>query len=195
LQERECERVGGSGSIKVDVRIIAATNRDLLKAMRGSTFREDLYYRLNVFPITLPPLRERPEDLPLLVHFFVNKFMTRVGKSLNDISRQTMERLVAYPWPGNVRELENILERAVILSRGSTLEIGPELLPTTTILPISGEVDLATLERNHIRTVLEKTAWVIEGPSGAARILGLHPNTLRSRMKKLGVARGAHDIS
>jgi PAS domain S-box-containing protein len=196
LQERECERVGGRAAIAVDVRVIAASNRDLLRAVRDQTFREDLYYRLNVFPITLPPLRERRDDIPLLAHFFANKFMARFGKRLQGIGRQTMQRLLAYPWPGNVRELENILERAVILAQGDTLEIGPDLLPTS--IPSTsdqGELDLATLERNHIRTVLEKTSWVIDGPRGAARVLGLHPNTLRSRMKRLGITRTSHDIS
>jgi formate hydrogenlyase transcriptional activator len=196
LQERECERVGGSAPIQVDVRLIAASNRDLLKAVRENSFREDLYYRLNVFPLVLPPLRERTEDIPLLVHFFANKFMTRIGKHLQAISRQTMQRLVAYPWPGNVRELENILERAVILSQGNTLEIGPDLLPKS--LPVAssqGQLDLAIVERNHILTVLEQTDWVIEGPRGAATILGLHANTLRSRMKKLGITRTAHEGS
>jgi formate hydrogenlyase transcriptional activator len=196
LQERECERVGGSAPVAVDVRVIAASNRDLLRAVREKTFREDLYYRLNVFPITLPPLRERNDDIPLLAHFFANKFMSRIGKRLQSISRQTMQRLLAYPWPGNVRELENILERAVILAQGDTLEIGPDLLPTSMpITPNQEELDLATLERNHIRAVLVKTSWIIDGPRGAARILGLHANTLRSRMKKLGIARASHEIS
>jgi PAS domain S-box-containing protein len=196
LQERECERVGGGAPIAVDVRVIAASNRDLLKAVRDATFREDLFYRLNVFPLALPPLRERPEDIPLLAHFFANKFMTRIGKRLQGISRQTMERLLAYRWPGNVRELENILERAVILAQGDTLEIGADLLPASPpVSPDEGEPDLATLERNRILTVLEQTDWVIEGPRGAARILGLHPNTLRSRMKKRGITRAGHEGS
>src|SRR5262249_27282240 len=152
--------------------------------------------RLNVFPIALPPLRERTEDIPLLAHFFANKFMTRIGKHLQAISHRTMRRLVAYPWPGNIRELENILERAVILSQGNTLEIGPDLLPDSIpVVPNQGQLDLATLERNHILCVLEQTDWVIEGPRGAAKILGLHANTLRSRMKKLGIARTTHEGS
>jgi formate hydrogenlyase transcriptional activator len=195
MQEREFERVGGSAPIQVDVRVIAASNRDLLKAVRDKTFREDLYYRLNVFPIALPSLRERTEDIPLLAHFFANKFMTRIGKRLQAISQRTMQRLVAYPWPGNIRELENILERAVILSQGNTLEIGPDLLPDSIPAPNQGQLDLATLERNHILRVLEQTGGVIEGPRGAARILGLHANTLRSRMKKFGITRTAHEGS
>jgi transcriptional regulator with GAF, ATPase, and Fis domain len=196
LQERECERVGGSSPLAVDVRVIAASNRDLLKAVRDRTFREDLYYRLNVFPLALPPLRQRTEDIPLLAHFFADQFMTRIGKRLRGISRPTMQRLLAYPWPGNVRELENILERAVILAQGDTLEIGPDLLPSPTpAAPGPGLLDLATLERTHIVAVLEKVEWVIDGPRGAAKILGLHANTLRSRMKKLGISRTTHEVS
>jgi formate hydrogenlyase transcriptional activator len=204
LQEREFERVGGGAPIPVDVRVIAASNRDLLKGVRDKTFREDLYYRLNVFPIALPPLRERTDDIPLLANFFANKFMTRIGKRLEGIGWQTMQRLLAYPWPGNVRELENILERAAILAQSDTLEIGPDLLPASMSQSASGlnpetssqgQLDLATLERNHILTVLEKTNWVIAGPNGAAKILGLHSNTLRSRLKKLGITRAAYEIS
>jgi PAS domain S-box-containing protein len=130
LQEREFDRVGGTAPIRVDVRVIAATNRDLLQEVRDKRFREDLYYRLNVFPVRLPPLRERRDDIPLLVHFLVNKFAPRVGKRLDGVSRETMRRLQVYPWPGNVRELENVLERAVILATGPTLDIAPDLLPT-----------------------------------------------------------------
>jgi transcriptional regulator with GAF, ATPase, and Fis domain len=199
LQEHEFDRVGGKAPIKVDVRVIAATNRDLLGAVREKKFREDLFYRLNVFPIQLPPLRERPDDIPLLVHFMVNKFATRIGKHIESVSKQTMDRLLAYPWPGNVRELENILERALILAPGTTLEIGPDI-PTTTSgdaieNPRSGLETLEDVERNHILAVLERTDWVIDGPNGAARILKLHPNTLRSRMKKLGITRTAHEVS
>src|SRR5262249_48503141 len=128
LQEREFERVGGTTPIKTDVRVIAATNRDLLKAVREKSFREDLYYRLNVFPVSLPPLRDRTSDIPLLVQFLVNKFKMRIGKSIDSVSHKTMQRLMGYPWPGNVRELENVLERAVILANSPTLEIGPEFL-------------------------------------------------------------------
>ncbi len=178
------------------MRIIAATNRDLLKAVRENTFREDLYYRLNVFPIALPPLRERTEDIPLLVHFFVHKFASRIGKRIEGVSRETMHRLRTYPWPGNVRELENILERAVILATGPLLEITADVLPT--ILPAASRSSPRTMqnmERDHILSVLEQTRWVINGPRGAAQILNLHPNTLRSRMKKLGIVRAAHEPS
>lgn len=207
LQEREFERVGSSTPIKVDVRIIAATNRDLRKAVAERTFREDLFYRLNVFPVTLPPLRERKGDVPLLVQFFVDKFSKRLGKRIQSISPQTMRHLSDYAWPGNIRELENVLERGVILASGTTLEIGPELLggvvpgssgaPVTLVEPPvpSSDRTLESTERSHILKVLNDTRWVIEGPAGAARILNLHPNTLRSRLKKLGIKRVTHEIS
>lgn len=196
LQEREFDRVGGGAPIKVDVRVIAATNRDLLQSVRDQKFREDLFYRLNVFPVRLPSLRERAGDIPLLVHFLVGKFAGRIGKSIESVGRATMDLLVAYPWPGNVRELENVLERAVILSSGPILEIDPDFLPVPEV-PAARRDDarLEEVERNHIREVLETTNWVIEGARGAAKVLGLHPNTLRSRMKKLGLVRRSHDRS
>jgi transcriptional regulator with GAF, ATPase, and Fis domain len=127
LQEREFDRVGGTAPIRVDVRVLAATKRDLFKAVREKVFREDLYYRLSVFPLRLPPLRDRRDDIPPLVLFLVNKFASRIGKRIYGVYKDTMRRLVAYPWPGNVRELENIIERAVILANGSILEIGPDI--------------------------------------------------------------------
>ncbi len=189
LQEHELERVGGTQTIKVDVRVIAATNRDLEKAVKENRFREDLYYRLNVFPIPLPPLRERKEDISLLVQYFVNKHTLRLGKSIEKIRQETMEQLTAYPWPGNVRELENVIERAVILSKGPTLEVGDDLLASSNLgdSEETASLTLEEIERNHILKVLERTQGVIEGPKGAARILNLHPNTLRSRLKKLGI--------
>jgi PAS domain S-box-containing protein len=203
LQEREFDRVGGAAPIKADVRVLAATNRDLLQAVRDKAFREDLYYRLSVFPIPLPPLRARREDIPLLVHFLVGKFVARIGKPVESVSPETVRRLLAYPWPGNVRELENVLERAVILATGPTLEIGPDVLPgaaegTTppaSSPPLSPSASLETVESNHILSVLERTGWVIDGPGGAAKVLGVHPNTLRSRMKKLGIKRPSHEMS
>lgn len=196
LQEREFDRVGGAASIKADVRVLAATNRDLLKAVRDKTFREDLYYRLSVFPIRLPPLRERKEDIAPLVQFLVNKFATRIGRRIDSVGQETMRRLHAYSWTGNVRELENVLERAVILAAGPTLEIGPDVLAGTAdeIPPASpgALVTLETMEREHILAVVQQTAGVIDGPRGAAKVLGLHPNTLRSRMKKLGIGRPPH---
>jgi PAS domain S-box-containing protein len=201
LQEREFDRVGGSAPIKVDVRVLAATNRDLLKAVREKAFREDLYYRLSVFPLQLPPLRDRKEDLPPLALFLVNKFAARIGKRIDGVDRETMRRLLAYPWPGNVRELENVLERAVILASGPTLAIGADVLPGIVEPPAcegpasKPPATLEATEREHILTVLGQTNWVVEGPRGAAKLLGLHPNTLRSRMKKLGIRRTAHDPS
>ncbi len=199
LQEREFERVGGTAPINVDVRVIAATNRDLLKAVRAGNFREDLFYRLNVFPVHLPALRERPDDIPLLVQFLIGKFAARIGKKIDGVSRATMERLWAYQWPGNVRELENVLERAVILSKGQTLEIDSDVLTVSPVATdgsgVTPDPSLESVERGHIVAVLDRTNWVIEGARGAAKILGLHPNTLRSRMKKLGITRLGHEIS
>jgi PAS domain S-box-containing protein len=212
LQEREFERVGGSAPIRVDVRVIAATNRDLLREVHEKRFREDLYYRLNVFPVRLPPLRERKADIPLLVHFLMNKFTLRIGKPLDGVSGPTMQLLRNYAWPGNIRELENVLERAIILATGQTLHISPELLPTSIPpasikLPIvaaafAGSTDkplmqdpeqshliLEIVERDHILAILEQTNWLITGPRGAAKVLGLNPSTLRNRMKKLGLKR------
>jgi PAS domain S-box-containing protein len=190
LQEREFERVGGTTAIKVDVRVIAATNRDLLKAVKERTFREDLYYRLNVFPIELPPLRDRATDIPQLVHFLVSKFAMRVGKRIENVSGAAIERLQSYSWPGNVRELENVLERAVILSNSTTLEIESEMLalPSLDAAADGNPSTLEEVDREYIKTVLNQTNGVIEGEQGAAKILGLHPNTLRSRMKKLNIA-------
>jgi PAS domain S-box-containing protein len=195
LQEREFERVGGGSPIKVDIRILTATNRDLLQAVRDKTFREDLYYRLSVFPIALPPLRQRKEDIPLLVPYLVHKFAARIGKRIDRVTEQTIQRLIDYPWPGNVRELENILERSIILTTGSTLAIAPDLLPLADTAPATGQQQtLESVERDHIVSVLNQSDWVVEGPRGAARILGLHPNTLRNRMKKLGITRVSHQI-
>jgi formate hydrogenlyase transcriptional activator len=200
LQEREFDRVGGGKApISVDVRVIAATNRDLLAAVREKKFREDLYYRLNVFPLRLPPLRERKADISLLAHFLVKKFATSIGKSIERISAEALERLDAYDWPGNVRELENVIERAVILSSRPVLDIDPDVfVPRAVGSPSAVEESsqaLEEVERAHICKVLEETSWIIEGTKGAARVLGLHPNTLRSRLKKLGIARPPLDSS
>ncbi|HJZ58482.1 MAG TPA: sigma 54-interacting transcriptional regulator [Gemmataceae bacterium] len=197
LQEREFERVGGTSPVRVDVRVIAATNRDLARMAKEGKFREDLFYRLNVFPVRLPPLRDRRDDIPLLVRFFVNKFAARLGKRIESVGTDTLELLAAYPWPGNIRELENVLERAVILADGHELEIDPDVLPVAGGVPESGpsgggEQSLVAVERDHILSVLRQTDWVIEGPGGAAKVLAMHPNTLRSRLKKLGISRPAH---
>jgi PAS domain S-box-containing protein len=196
LQEREIERLGGGTPIPIDVRIISATNRDLLEDVRAGKFREDLYYRLSVFPIALPPLRDRVEDIPLLVRFLVDKFATRTGRRLDGVSPETMRRLVAYPWPGNIRELENVIERAAILATGPTLEVDAELATGPSVRAEDpSDCSLEAVERRHIIAVLRQTHWVIDGPRGAAQVLGLHPNTLRSRLKKLGVTRSSHQPS
>jgi len=201
LQEGEFDRIGGKAPMVVDVRVIAATNRDLAQAVRDKTFREDLYYRLNVFPIHVPALRDRRQDIPLLASYFMTRFAARLGRPIEGIAPQTMTRLIDYAWPGNIRELENIMERAVILTTGRTLEVAAEMLPANA-RPIAMDsesarppTNLEELERSHILSVLDQARWVIEGPRGAAKILGLHPNTLRSRMKRLGIARPSHDQS
>lgn len=199
LQEHELERVGGTTPIRADVRVIAATNRDLAKAMKDGTFREDLFYRLNVFPIQVPPLRQRAGDIPLLVKFLIRRFSMQVGKQINSVSHPTMQRLMEYAWPGNIRELENVIERAVILNSTDVLEVEPELLPARAVAPQTSPnpelASLADVQREHILAALEKSNWVIEGDRGAAKILNMHPNTLRSRMKKMGLARPTHEIS
>lgn len=196
LQEGEIERLGSASTIKVDVRVIAATNRDLEEARAKGAFREDLYYRLNVFPIMCPPLRERADDIPLLVKHFIGKYNSKIGKNIESIPNNVMEALQAYSWPGNVRELENIVERAVILSRGTQLEPG-DWLPKTTVsasadASSSGATPIPTLEekeREHITEVLELTGWRVRGERGAAEVLGIKPTTLEARMKKLNIQR------
>jgi PAS domain S-box-containing protein len=193
MQEREFDRIGGTTSIKVDVRVLAATNRDLLEEVRDRRFREDLYYRLSVFPIHLPPLRERSGDLPLLARFLVEKYAARIGRRIDGVSAESMQRLQAYAWPGNVRELENVIERAVILATGPMLDIS--LTNAAADSKTDNGATLETVERNHILRVLRQTDWLIDGPRGAARILDLHPNTLRSRMKKLDISRSMAEES
>ena len=189
LQEGEFERVGGP-TIRVGVRVIAATNRDLEAATHEGRFRADLFYRLNVFPIRIPPLRERPEDVPLLVRYFVTKYARKLGRTIETVPERTLDCLVAYPWPGNIRELENVIERAVIVSRGPGLELG-EWLPAPSVRPEARVPTLEELERDHILTVLRMTGWRVSGDRGAAVVLGLKPTTLEARMKKLGITRGA----
>ena len=203
LQEHEFEPLGSSRTLKVNVRIIAASNRDMEKAVQEDRFRADLYYRLNVLPIAVPPLRERRADIPLLATFFVERFARQFGKQITGVSQDTMDTLSRYDWPGNIRELQNVIERAVVLSRTPVLRLGTDLLPSRTA-PASDEAHkfgnaslldesstLEQVEKRHIVRVLEETSWVIEGDRGAAKILDLHPNTLRSRMKKLGIERAA----
>jgi transcriptional regulator with GAF, ATPase, and Fis domain len=185
LQDKVVERLGGGQSIKVDVRIIAATNRDLEKCVANQTFREDLYYRLNVFPVTVPPLRDRTEDIPALVWAFVDEFSKAFGKHIDSISKESLAALQQHAWPGNVRELRNLVERAVILTAGPRLAIDG---PKTTPVP-SRTNRLIDLEAEHIRRVLESVDWRVRGAGGAAELLGLKPTTLDSRMEKLGVVR------
>jgi PAS domain S-box-containing protein len=218
LQEREFERVGGSETVRVDVRVLASTNRDLRDMVARGRFREDLYYRLNVFPIVLPPLRERRSDIAILVHAFLRRFARQAGKRIERVSPEAMRRLESYPWPGNVRELQNVIERAVILAAGPSIGLDalPELAPVAALVAPAVRAPLAAPppaaepaneagaapaarvrlphaidadERDYVARVLEETAWVIEGSRGAARLLGLHPNTLRSRMKRWGLKR------
>jgi chemotaxis protein methyltransferase CheR len=186
IQDGEFERLGSSGSIKVDVRVIAATNRNLEEEVRRGRFREDLWYRLNIFPITVPPLRERMEDIALLVDFFVKKISRRLGKSVENIPTTVMNSLQDYQWPGNVRELENVLERAVINSSGPKLRLVDELKKPRKDLPTTQRT-LEEVERNHIVRVLEQTNGKVSGKNGAAEILGLNRSTLRARMRKLNI--------
>jgi transcriptional regulator with GAF, ATPase, and Fis domain len=186
LQERTIERLGSTHPIKVDVRIIAATNRNLEKAVDDKAFREDLFYRLNVFPISVPPLRERMEDLPGLVWEFVDEFSKALGKSIESISEESMRELRQYSWPGNVRELRNVVERAVIIASGPRLAIP---IPQRGSRPPMAPQTLRNLETEHIRATLEATQWRIRGAGGAAERLGLKPTTLEGRMAKLGLVR------
>src|SRR5262245_311308 len=196
LQEQEFEPVGSSKTLRVDVRIIAATNRDLTEEVRLGRFRSDLFFRLNVIPLTVPPLRKRPEDIPLLVTYFVSRFGKKFGRKIDGVSRDAMELLTKYQWPGNVRELQNIIERAVVLATGPVLTVDAELLSIGDAQVLAAPetasragqfVSMRDAERQHVEAVLKHTNGVIEGPQGAARILNLNPNTLRSRMRKLGV--------
>jgi formate hydrogenlyase transcriptional activator len=221
LQEGEFEPVGSNKTIEVNVRIIAATNRNLEEWVTAGRFRSDLFYRLNVFPIELPPLRGRRSDIPLLVSFFLERFANKFGRKIDAVDKQTMDLLMDYAWPGNIRELQNIIERAVVLSAGTVLMVDPAFLPNPnagagdssrnfSVVPSradprvtdSRDLSKATsfpslqqMERDHIVAALDRSAGVIDGPKGAARILNLHANTLRSRMNKLGIVRKPHDLS
>jgi formate hydrogenlyase transcriptional activator len=211
LQEHEFEPVGSSHSLRVDVRVIAATNRNLREAVQAGRFRSDLFYRLNVFPLELPPLRERRSDIPQLVTFCLSQLSKRLGKKIDGISRESMENMVNYPWPGNIRELQNVIERAIIVSADSTLRLDRDLMPISAATKgmevrerdaaddrqadLKSQKPLPTLdeiERNHILTALQHSGGVVDGPKGAARILNLHPNTLRHRMDKLGIKGSRH---
>src|SRR5580692_3705669 len=206
LQEHEFEPVGSSHPLRVDVRVIAATNRNLHEAVQAGRFRSDLFYRLNVFPIELPSLRERGSDIPQLVAFCISRFSKRLGKRIDGVSRESMENLVNYPWPGNIRELQNVIERAIILSVDPTLRLDRDLTPVAastkgTATPATDAPDLDPanplltldeVDRNHILAALQHASWVVDGPKGAAKILKLHPNTLRHRMNKLGIKGSRH---
>ena len=194
LQEREFERLGSTQTKKVDVRVIAATHRDLEQMILDHQFRSDLFYRLNVVPIRLPPLRERPEDIPLLVRHFVQRFAKRTNKTIDTIPPGTMDVLRRYSWPGNIRELENVIERTVTLSSSPVLRISPQDLRTR-VAPCHNADHLQTLEeveRKHILNMLKETQWTLSGPSGAAARLGLNRSTLYFRMKKLGIDRSVN---
>jgi formate hydrogenlyase transcriptional activator len=211
LQEHEFEPVGSSHPLRVEVRVIAATNRNLPEAVQAGRFRSDLFYRLNVFPLELPPLRERRSDIPQLVAFCLSQFSKRLGKKIDGVSRESMDNLVNYPWPGNIRELQNVIERAIILSVGPTLRLDRDLMPIAaaakgmeipeTATPRDWQVDLESpkplltleeVERNHILAALQHTGGVVDGPKGAAKVLNRHPNTLRHRMDKLGIKGSRH---
>jgi formate hydrogenlyase transcriptional activator len=211
LQEHEFEPVGSSHPLRVDVRVIAATNRNLGEAVRAGQFRSDLFYRLNVFPIELPPLRERRSDIPQLVAFCVSRFSKRFGKKIDGVSRESMDNLVNYPWPGNIRELQNVIERAMIVSAHPMLRLDRDLMPVAVgskgveapeaEAPGDRQVDLKApkqlltleeVERDHILNALQFANGVVDGPKGAAKILNLHPNTLRHRMDKLCIKASRH---
>jgi transcriptional regulator with GAF, ATPase, and Fis domain len=191
LQDGEFERLGSPKTIKVNVRIIASTNRNLEEEIRKGGFREDLFYRLNVFPITIPPLRQRKEDIPLLVDFFVAKFNKKTGKKVETVPKGALDVLQEYDWPGNVRELESVIERAVITSQGAGLRILDRFVnPLKADDPEAQDCKgLADMERDHILQALEKSGWRIEGKKGAATMLGINPSTLRGRMRKDGIRR------
>ena len=189
LEEGEFERLGSPKTIKVNVRVIASTNRDLEAEVKNRRFREDLFYRLNVFPVSIPPLRMRAEDIPQLVSYFVDKYARKFGRKYETVPKSMMKALQEHPWPGNVRELEHVIERAVITSPGPVLRLVDRLEREAAGAgeePLKG---LEAMERDHILKVLQKTGWKIDGEGGAASILGLHPSTLRSRIKKLGIKR------
>jgi formate hydrogenlyase transcriptional activator len=189
LQEQEFERLGSTRTLRVDVRLVAATNQDLTQMIADKEFRSDLYYRLNVFPITVPPLRERPQDIPLLVRYFAQHYARRMRRRIETIPAETMAALSHYHWPGNIRELENLIERSMILSQGPDLRVPlGELKAQATVAP-NGVATLEAAEREHILRALREAHWVIGGPTGAAAHLGMKRTTLQSRMRKLGISR------
>jgi transcriptional regulator with GAF, ATPase, and Fis domain len=188
IQHSEFERLGSSQTVKVDVRIIATTNRNLEEEVRQGRFRQDLFYRLNVFPITVPPLRLRKDDIPLMVQAFMERYSRKLGKQITKIKDETIKMLQNYPWPGNVRELESIIERAVILCSGPVLQLADKLEISSPAIS-SAMRTLEDTERSQIIKILTETNWRIEGKDGAATILGIHPSTLRARLHKLKIVR------
>ena len=194
LQEQEFERLGGTRTHKVDVRLVAATHRNLADMVKRNEFRSDLYYRLNVFPIPLPPLRERREDIPALVEHYVEIYARRMGRQIEHISPETMCALTSYQWPGNIRELQNFIERSVILTSGNALQPPLETLRSAAEPESLGPITLEDAERDHIRKTLEQTRWVVAGPNGAAARLGIKRSTLYFRMQKLGISRTKKDF-
>jgi formate hydrogenlyase transcriptional activator len=190
LQEREFERLGSSRTLRTNARLIASTNRDLAAMVKEQKFRMDLYYRLDVFPVHVPPLRERQEDIPLLVRHFVQQFARRMSKTIDTIPSETMNVLVRYQWPGNIRELQNLLERAVILSAGPVLKVPLADLQTQPVSPTVGKQEtLEEAERRTILDALQRSNWLVSGRKGAAALLGLKRTTLQWRMDKLGIRR------
>jgi formate hydrogenlyase transcriptional activator len=193
LQEQEFERLGSGRTHQVDVRLVAATHRNLVEMVKRNEFRSDLYYRLNVFPVRLPPLRARREDIPALVEHFVEIYARRMGKQIDRISPETMSELTSYPWPGNIRELQNFIERSVILSSGNVLDSPLASLRNAAEVESLGPITMEDAERDHIRKTLEQTRWVVSGPNGAAARLGIKRSTLYFRMQKLGISRTNKD--
>jgi formate hydrogenlyase transcriptional activator len=193
LQEQEFERLGSARTHQVDVRLVAATNRNLADMVKRNEFRSDLYYRLNVFPIPLPPLRRRREDIPALVEHFVATYALRMGKLIEHIPRETMAEIISYPWPGNIRELQNFIERSVILTCGNALQCPLETLKSAAAAECVEATTLEDVERDHICKILEETRWVVAGPNGAAARLGIKRSTLYFRMQKLGISRANKD--
>jgi formate hydrogenlyase transcriptional activator len=189
LQEKEFERLGSTRTHQVDVRLVAATNRNLVDMVKRNEFRSDLYYRLNVFPIPLPALRERRGDIPALVEHFVEIYSRRMDKKIEHIAPETMSALTSHPWPGNIRELQNFIERSVIVTSGNVLQPPIGSLQSCAGAESLGAVTLEDAEREHIRKILEQTRWVVAGPNGAAARLGIKRSTLYFRMQKLGISR------
>ena len=193
LQEQEFERLGSTRTHQVDVRLVAATNRNLADMVKRNEFRSDLYYRLNVFPLPLPPLRGRREDIPALVEHFVEIYDRRMGKQIEHIPPETMSALASYQWPGNIRELQNFIERSVILTSGNVLHAPLASLKSAAEVESLGPITMEDAERDHIRKTLEQTRWVVSGPNGAAARLGIKRSTLYFRMQKLGISRTNKD--